>query len=120
MGLLAPAMRSADFETVENRGDVPSTCPDRIILGINPDDAALNCGGFFWLMGTSLGCTPADFDEVIAPKFNRGRARAFAVDFSGSVEHSFEDYVLRDVFEMEFLPKLMGDLDDRLVAGRQN
>jgi hypothetical protein len=116
MGLLAPAIRPLDIETYHERGTEDSYYHDRIILGINPDDHALNCGGFWWLMGTSLGCCPDQFETIVAPLLNRGRAHAFRVDFSGSVEHSFEDYVLRDVFEEEFLPKLLDDGDSSVVA----
>ncbi len=69
-------------------------------------------GGQSWLMGTALGCSPSDVDSVVAPRLNKGMAHSFAIDFSGSVEHGFGDYVLRDVFEDEFLPKLFaGDQD---------
>src|SRR5262249_1022266 len=95
VGMLAPAMTAADFECIEASA-VPH---DRIILGINPDDAALQAGGLSGIAGTSVGCCPEIFDQIIAPLLNRGRARAFRTDFSGSVVHAFEDYVLRDVFE---------------------
>jgi len=109
MGLLAPAMRPADFETYFERGGVLACLHDRIILGINPDDVALKAGGLSWLAGTSLGCGLDLFETSVAPLLNRGRACAFAVDFSGSEFHAFTDYVLRDPFEQEFLPLLLGD-----------
>jgi hypothetical protein len=117
VGMLAPAIRAMEFESYFERGEAAFSYHDRIILGINPDDAALGCGGFSSVMGVALGCSPDQFESLVAPKLNRGRAHAFVVDFSGSVEHGFEDYLLRDVFEEEFLPKLMGDLDTRLVTG---
>jgi hypothetical protein len=117
VGMLAPAMRAIDFETYEERGEGAFCYHDRIVLGINPDDKALQVGGLSGLMGTTLGCTPEDFDSVVAPRLNRGHAHALRVDFSGSVEHAFEDYVLRDVFEDEFLPKLFeGDQDSTDLA----
>ena len=106
IGMLAPAMRPCDLERYFDRGEGTFYFHDRIVLGINPDDYALNCGGLFWVMGTSLGCSPEAVDSIVAPRFNYGRAVVFRVDFSGSVEHAFEDYVMRDVFEDEFLPKL--------------
>lgn len=123
VGMLAPAMRAIDFNTYDERGDGAFCFHDRIVLGINPDDRALQVGGLSGIMGTTLGCTPSDFDSVVAPRLNKGHAHAFALDFSGSVEHGFEDYVLRDVFEDEFLPKLLeGDADSveivELVRGR--
>ena len=55
-------------------------------------------------------------DSVVAAHLNGGRAHAFRVDFSGSVEHAFEDYVLRDVFEDEFLPLIFGDRERSFTA----
>lgn len=118
VGMLAPAIRAVEFESYGDRGEASVTMHERFVLGLNPDDAALNCGGFSWLMGVALGHSPDQFESLVSPRLNRGRARAFAVDFSGSVEHGFEDYLLRDVFEEEFLPKLMGDVDAGLVAGK--
>jgi hypothetical protein len=109
VGMLAPALRTADFECYEDRGTAPVGRHDRIILGINPDDAALKAGGLSWLAGTALGCSPEQFDAEVAPLLNRGRACAVRVDFSGSAFHAFEDYVLRDVFEDLFLPLLLED-----------
>jgi hypothetical protein len=111
IGLLAPAMRPADFEAYFDRGEAQPRLHDRIILGINPDDVALKAGGLSWLAGTSLGCSLELFESSVAPLLNRGRACAFAVDFSGSAFHAFTDYVLRDPFEEEFLPLLLGDSD---------
>jgi hypothetical protein len=70
-----------------------------------------------WLMGCSLGHRPDLFESGIAPILNRGRAHGYAVDFSGSAWHSFQDYLLRDVFERAFLPRLMGDEGSELVTG---
>jgi hypothetical protein len=109
VGMLAPAMRAADFECYEDRGSAPVSPHGRIILGINPDDAALQAGGLSWLAGTALGCSPDQFDLAVAPVLNRGRACAARVDFSGSSFHAFLDYVLREVFEKEFLPMLLED-----------
>jgi len=111
LGLLAPAMRAADFEAYFDRGEAPAFLHDRVILGINPDDAALKAGGLSWLAGSSLGCSPELFETSVAPLLNRGRAHAFAVDFSGSAFHAFAHYVLRDTFESEFLPLLLDDQD---------
>ncbi len=119
IGLLAPAMRPVDFECYFDRGAGEVYAHDRIVLGINPDDEALNAGGLPAVAGTTLGCSIACYDESIAPILNKGRARAFAVDFSGSVVHAFQDYLLRDAFEGEFLPKLLGDEADGAVeSGR--
>jgi hypothetical protein len=118
IGMLAPAMRPCDLESYFERGEGAFCFHDRLVLGINPDDHALNCGGLFWVMGTSLGCSPDAVDSGIAPRLNRGRAHVFRVDFSGSVEHAFEDYVMRDVFEDEFLPKLLGEPETSNVAAR--
>jgi hypothetical protein len=109
IGLLAPAMTSADLESYFDRGAGTFCFHDRIVLGINPDDYALNCGGLSHVMGTWLGRSPEVVDDVISPLLNQGRALVFRVDFSGSVEHAFEDYAMRDAFEEEFLPKLLGD-----------
>jgi len=109
VGLLAPAMRSGAFDRYGERGEGVFSYHDRFVIGFNPDDAALNCGGLSQLMGSEFGCSPALMDSVVGPLLNRGRAHAFAVDFAGSVEHGFEDYVLRDIFEDEFLPRLFGD-----------
>jgi hypothetical protein len=109
IGLLAPAIRAADFECYFDRGKAQFCSHDRIVLGINSDDAALTAGGLSWLAGTSLGCSPAQFKSSVAPLLNRGGTRAFAVDFSGSAFHAFTDYVLRDSFEEQFLPLLLDD-----------
>jgi len=116
VGMLAPAMRAIDFDTYEERGEGAFSYHDRFVLGINPDDKALLVGGLSGLMGTALGCSPEDFDSVVAPRLNKGRAHAFRVDFSGSVEHGFGDYVLRDVFEDEFLPRLLDGDEDRMLS----
>lgn len=111
VGLLAPALRAADFESSLDRGAAPVYPHDRIVLGINPDDAALQAGGLAWLAGTSLGCSLELFQSSVAPILNRGGAHGFAVDFSGSAFHAFIDYVFRDAFEKKFLPLLMEDQD---------
>jgi hypothetical protein len=117
LGLLAPAMRAADFECYFDRGGAAAVFHDRIVIGFNPDDNILQAGGFSWLVGCALGCSPDLFDSCIAPLLNRGRTRAFAVDFSGSAWHSFQDYLLRDVFEEVFLPRLLDEDQGELVTG---
>jgi hypothetical protein len=117
VGMLAPALRPADFECYLDRGNTPLVPHDRIILGINPDDAALKAGGLAAIVGTSLGCSLELFDDVVEPILNRQRVVASRVDFSGSSFHAFLDYVLRDVFENEFLPKLLGERNSELQAG---
>jgi hypothetical protein len=118
IGLLAPAMTPADLESYFERGTGAFCFHDRIILGINPDDYALNCGGLSHVMGTWLGRSPEVVDSEIAPRLNQGRALLFRVDFSGSVEHAFEDYAMRDAFEDEFLPKLLGEPEEPPAVGR--
>jgi hypothetical protein len=117
VGLLVPAMRALDFECYFDRGEAAAVLHDRIVIGFNPDDVGLKAGGFSWLMGCALGHSPEDFDRSIAPLLNRGRAHAFAVDFSGSAWHSFEDYLLRDAFEEVFLPCLLDEVQGELVTG---
>jgi hypothetical protein len=109
IGLLASAMRAADFECYFDRGEARFCSHDRIILGINSDDTALQAGGLSWLAGTSLGCSPEQFKSSVAPLLRRVGGHIFAVDFSGSAFHAFTDYVLRDSFEKEFLPLLLDD-----------
>jgi hypothetical protein len=108
--LLAPAIRPADFECYFDRGTAPLVLHDRFILGINSDDEALKAGGLDWLAGTSLGRSFEAFDQSVAPLLNRGWAHAFAVDFSGSAFHAFLDYLFRDEFVEEVLPKLLEDI----------
>jgi hypothetical protein len=115
MGLIAPAMLAMDFDTYFNRGEGQSYIHDRVILGINKNDYALLAGGLSIISGTTLGCSPDLFESIVSPRLNRGAAHAFMVDFSGSVNHDFRDYVLRRAFERSFLPKLL-DEDDSLVA----
>jgi hypothetical protein len=115
LGLLAPAMRVADLECYLDRGEAEAVLHDRIVIGFNPDDEVLKAGGLSWLAGCSLGHRPDLFDNGIAPLLNRGRA--FAVDFSGSSWHSFQDYLLRDAFKKVFLPRLMDGDNAELVAG---
>lgn len=115
IGLLAPAMLAADFESYFNRGEGPSYIHDRVILGINRNDFALLAGGLSMIAGTTLGCSPDLFDSIVSPLLNRGAAHAFMIDFSGSVNHDFRDYILRRAFERSFLPRLLED-DDSLVA----
>jgi hypothetical protein len=118
-GLVAPAMRAVDFETYLDRGEGSFCWHDRIVLGLNPDDAALNAGGLPELAGTTLGCRPSEFSRVVAPLLNRGRAHAFYVDFSGSVEHPFLDYAFRTAFAKTLLPLLLGDDEaDTFVLAR--
>ncbi len=109
VGMLAPAMRAADFECYEDRGNAPVSPHDRILFGINPDDAALQAGGLSWLAGTALGCSPDQFDGLVAPVLNRNQTRVLRVDFSGSSFHAFLDYLQRDAFTNEFLPLLLED-----------
>ncbi len=112
IGLLAPALRPVEFESY-----VPTSPVDRIILGINSDDVALKAGGLSWLAGCSLGHRPDLFEKEVAPILNRGRAVARMVDLSGSEFHSFEDYLLRDEFEGDFLRQLLGERSAE-IAGR--
>jgi hypothetical protein len=118
MGLLAPAMLAMDFETYFNRGAGDSYIHNRVILGINKDDYALLAGGLSIVAGTTLGCSPDLFLTEVAPRLNRGSAHAFMVDFSGSVNHDFRDYVLRRAFERSFLPKLLDEPEASNVATR--
>src|SRR5438477_4098579 len=111
-------MRAADLETYSERGEGSFYYHDRVVLGIKPDDRALNCGGLSSVMGTGLVCSPSLVDSVVARVLNGGRAHGFRVDFSGSVEHAFQDYVMRDVFEDEFLPRLLGDDSDVTALSR--
>ena len=116
IGLIAPAMLAWDFETYGERCGGEFYFHDRIILGINEDDHALNAGGLSGIAGTTLGCSLEIYHAYVAPILNRGRAHGFAVDFSGSVEHSFFDYLYRKPFKNEFLPRLLAEAPDEVVA----
>jgi hypothetical protein len=103
LAMIAPAIGEDEFDTYG------STALDRVILGINEDDPALNKGFLGPRFGgsTRLGCRMSAFDEVVSPLLNRDRKVAFAVNLSASRDHDFKDYLLRRPVRDHLLPLLL-------------
>ena len=103
LAMIAAAMGEEEFESYGRTG------LDRVILGINEDDPALNKSFVGPRFGgsTRLGCRLAAFHEGVAPLLNRERKVAVAVDLSGSRDHDFKDYLLRRAVKESFLPLLL-------------
>ena len=102
LGLLAPSIGGIEFRN--NDSGSPTLPINGIVLGINRDDYALGKGPVpaSWFGDTSLGCEPEVFEEYVA-----SAPDASWVDFSNNEEHNFTVYLMRRVFEEQFLPRLM-------------
>lgn len=103
IGLLAPAMPEEDFDTYAPG----ASCPiERVIVGVNPDDAVLGKKPLpaEWLGSTTLGCDPQAFFSRVSPRVGNS---GFLVDLSLSEVHDFQDYLMRIPVEQIFLPLLL-------------